>query len=289
MRCSSPCPRFVLTLTAALALAACQPPPRPFQSLDPLREQPLARPSGPLGLLGRAVSGAPAGREFAEQVAAAFAGRDIAATTGRANLRAWLLTGRAEARAAPGGAGFTDLHVVWQLTDETGGARGSFEQRARLEATTWQRGTPEALKRLAEEAATALAPRFADDNVPDVRHRPITVQAVDGAPGDGRAALRGALNDALARRGFAMAPDIADNGIVISGQVSIAPGGHEGDIVRILWTAFAPDGATLGTVEQNNRVPAGSLSGAWGVTAWNVAEAAAPAIVQLISQAAAAK
>lgn len=257
----------------------------PFESLDPVKERPLAQPNGPSGVQIRAVVGAPAGRALAAAMADAFTRRDVAATTGRGNLRSWVLIGRAEAIAVAGSGAITDLRLRWDLADAGGAARGAFDQRARVGAADWRDGSPDLLNRLAEEAALALLPRFTDANAPTIRPRTVTIHAIDGAPGDGATALGRALADALSRRGFPVSADIADGGFVVAGVVRMSPGGRDGDTVSILWTVLGPDGATLGTIEQNNRVPAGSLSDHWGIAAIHVAEAAAPGIAEVITRA----
>lgn len=257
----------------------------PFESLDPVKERPLAQPSGPSGVQVRAVVGAPAGRALAAAVADAFTRRDVAATTGRGNLRSWLLIGRAEARPAAGNGAMTDLHLRWDLADTNGAARGALDQRARVGEADWRNGRPDLLKRLAEDAASELLPRFTDANAPTVRQKTVRIHSIDGAPGDGATALRHALTQALSRRGFPIGAAIADGGIVVTGVIRISPGGRDGDTVSILWTVLGPNGATLGTIEQDNRVPAGSLSDHWGIAAIHVAEAAAPGIAQVITRA----
>jgi hypothetical protein len=111
------------------------------------------------------------------------------------------------------------------------------------------------------------------------------LSSVDGAPGDGGVSLRRALDGALRRRGFHVTDTVVEDGIVIAGTVRVSRLNAASDEVRIAWTAMAPDGAVLGTVEQRNRVPAGSLSQRWGRAAGDVAEAAAPGIARLIARA----
>lgn len=292
MSCSRPDGRRLrrLGVVAALIAAAiwpvaCQEPPKPFQSLDPARDQPLSVPAIATGVLVRAVAGAPKPAAFADAMAAALTRRDIPATTGPANLRSWLLIGAVTAAPARGAGALVDLSLRWDLADATGRARAQVDRAARVAAKDWAAAAPALLQRLADDAAGELATKFIDDNAPGVTRQPLTVHSVTGAPGDGNVSLRRALESALGRRGFRMNRDIVDGGIVITGTVRVVPGGREGDRVSIQWTALAPDGATLGTVDQDNRVPTGSLAGAWGIAAVQVAEAAAPGIAQLLARA----
>jgi hypothetical protein len=274
-----------LVSLALLLMAACQPPPQPFRSFDPAREQPLSAPASPAGVLVRAVIGAPQPVALAEAMAQALTRRDVIANTGAGNLRSWLLTAVAETNPSPGPGGMLELRIRWDLNDNNGRPRGAFDQRSSVPAAEWAAGAPGLLRRLAAEAALRLAPRFADSNAPGVTQSILTVSSVDGAPGDGGVSLKRALDDALRRRGFHVTDSVVDDGIVIAGTVRVSRLNAVSDEVRIAWTAMAPDGAVLGTVEQRNRVPAGSLSQRWGRAAGDVAEAAAPGIARLIARA----
>jgi hypothetical protein len=75
----------------------------------------------------------------------------------------------------------------------------------------------------------------------------------------------------------------------LAGKVDIGAvnAGHQN--VTIVWALKrAADGKEIGQVSQENAVPAGSLDGAWGDTAYDVAAAAAGGIVELLQRAQAA-
>ena len=54
--------------------------------------------------------------------------------------------------------------------------------------------------------------------------------------------------------------------------------------VKIVWRVRRKDGGEIGTVGQENDVPAGLLDGPWGDVAYTVAVAAQDGIMQLISR-----
>jgi hypothetical protein len=54
--------------------------------------------------------------------------------------------------------------------------------------------------------------------------------------------------------------------------------------VALAWTVKMPDGKTLGTVRQANKVPAGSLAVGFGENALFAAQAAAPGIYDLVKK-----
>jgi hypothetical protein len=270
---------------AALTLiAACQPVPQPFASNDPATRHPLSAPGTQAGVLVRAVTGAPHPVRLAQAVSTAFTRQDVIATTGAANPASWLLTARAEATIINTSPTHQRLTIEWFLTDARNRSKGQYRQTLTVAAADWQAGTPHLILRIAETAVTALTPFFADARAPIVPPQILTVHEIVGAPGDGTVSLRRAIGFAMQKRGFRLTESITDNGIVISGTVRVTHQGQAGDDITITWTALAPDGSQLGTVEQQNRVPAGSLSGAWGVTAFRIAQAAAPGLARLLER-----
>ena len=54
--------------------------------------------------------------------------------------------------------------------------------------------------------------------------------------------------------------------------------------VQLAWAVMLPTGKVLGTVRQQNDVPAGSLNQGWGKTAGFAAEAAAEGIFNLVQE-----
>ena len=72
----------------------------------------------------------------------------------------------------------------------------------------------------------------------------------------------------------------------IDGEVSLAPVGPDKQHVKIVWRVHNASGAELGTVGQENDVPRGLLSGAWGDIAYVVATAAGDGLLQVFARAA---
>lgn len=268
---------------AALLVAGCQPVPQPFLADDPASAFPLSRPTGQSGVLVRAVTGAPDAIGLAQEVAKALQAQEVAAATGSANRESRLLTSRAEARPMPGSRDRLALRIEWFVNDPSGKAVGRHVQTADVAAAAWASGEAHLKAQLAHAAATALAPLLGGDAaLPPPRT--LVVHEVLGAPGDGNVSLRRALAHRLSQKGYTLADDVADGDVVLSATVRLTPRGPVGDDIAITWTALGPDGGVLGAVEQRNRVPAGSLSGAWGVTAVHAAAAAVPGIVDLLER-----
>jgi hypothetical protein len=111
---------------------------------------------------------------------------------------------------------------------------------------------------------------------------PFAYIAVAGAPGDGEQALSAALAKRLSAAGIKPATALAANVYSVEGivKVTAAKGGRQA--VRIDWTIFGPDGATLGGVSQTKLVRKGSLDKKWGAAADAAARAAANEIAKLL-------
>jgi len=248
-----------------------------------VRDAPLARPGAQAGVLVAPVTGVPHAAALADRLADALRKRDVLAVTDAANRGSYVLTGRATGDDA-GNA----VTIHWRLADARGRVIGERTQTTGVTAAAWQTGAAATLDRIATEAAHMIAPLAGDTNAPGAvkpAPRVLTVHSVDGAPGDGDVALRRALAYTLGRHGFRVVDGLDGAEVVIAGAVRVTPAGPASEQVTITWSALAPDGASLGTVEQSNRVPKGSLDGNWGVIAIQVVEAAAPGIAQLVEKA----
>ncbi len=109
------------------------------------------------------------------------------------------------------------------------------------------------------------------------------VQPVTGAPGDGMTSLTDAMKRHLRQAGIELVSSTRPNAYVVRGSVQMdkASGGQQPITIR--WIVVGPDGRTMEkAVVQRNKVPAGSLDGAWGQTADLAAGEAARSVAKLI-------
>ncbi|ODS00180.1 hypothetical protein AUC68_03490 [Methyloceanibacter methanicus] len=72
------------------------------------------------------------------------------------------------------------------------------------------------------------------------------------------------------------------NVYTVDGTVRLSSAGLSKEKIRIDWQVKEPNGATKGTVSQENVIPKGSLNGPWGAIADAAAGAAAPGIKKLV-------
>ena len=115
------------------------------------------------------------------------------------------------------------------------------------------------------------------------RAGPVTalVPQVVGAPGDGSRSLASALRNELLRNGIKPTPP-GGKAYRVEGRVKMGAVQNGQQPIRIDWVVRDPKGVNLGTVSQENKVPGGSLDGAWGPTASAAATAATQGILKLL-------
>jgi hypothetical protein len=114
----------------------------------------------------------------------------------------------------------------------------------------------------------------------------LAIGAIAGAPGDGDQALVTSITEILKKQDLAIVSDPqAKADLVLDADVAVAKpkGGKQN--VKIVWHVRRKDGGDeIGTVGQENDVPAGLLDGAWGDVAYMVAVSAQDGIMELVAR-----
>ncbi len=275
-------------LGALLLLAGCQPLPHPFAHdvPHPSAATEILTPPDSVGVIVESVAGAPepAAHDLAEAMATALQKQDVPASTSVGNRDSFRLSGHATAK--PVGNSDVLVTVSWELREASGLTRSRQDAALTLPVNVWHHGGG-ALAVLASQSApffaksvesTGPAPSADSDMV-------VAVRSVTGAPGDGGQSLTRAMADALRRAHVALVETPEDKaGLVLEGAVDVTPASGGTQQVKIAWSLLRANGARVGEVKQQNAVPAGSLDGPWGLTAYNAANAAAPGIAALITE-----
>ena len=169
---------------------------------------------------------------------------------------------------------------------------GLFDQIEAAAPNAWRNGASDLALLIAQRAAPRIDALLRDATpVAAVLALPrVVVRPVDGAPGDGRLALRRAMERALTRRAVpvvaADATEDAEDALMVLGSVHVSEAGRD-QWVEVRWTVMAPDGVELGVVSQSNTVPPGALDGPWGELAEAVADGGADGVRALLEAAAA--
>ena len=224
-------------------------------------------------------------------MAKALLKHEIPASDKTASLSSYQLFGRiAKLRPKQGAPA---LAAVWRLYDAKGRTVGERQVRVPLAApgAAGKAAEDAAVERLAALSADRLAPLLQDDmpapkpvaNTAAAGPR-VAIGKINGAPGDGNAALARALAAVLPRDGVAIVAAGDKPDLMIDGTVALTPATAGQEHVALVWRVRRPGGGQIGTVGQQNDVPKGLLDGKWGDLAYNIAIAASDGIVQLVAR-----
>ncbi|MEP6828259.1 MAG: hypothetical protein ABJA10_09310 [Aestuariivirga sp.] len=112
----------------------------------------------------------------------------------------------------------------------------------------------------------------------------VAVIGVDGASPQANRELTAAMRKVLADAGWPVLSATRRDALSIRGHVVLDPAQATSQSVHLSWQVASPKGKVLGSVDQNNQVPAHSLDGSWGETAQFAAQAAAEGLFKLIGQ-----
>lgn len=285
--------RFALPAAAIGLLAACQPLPHPFADDAPKPGAAILALPDSTSIWVAPVKGAPraTAQKLAAVIAEALQDRQIAASDKAAGTTSDVLRGRIQ--EMPGSSGNAAVVALWRLDNPKGRLLG--ERAARLVGKTadWETGETGAVARLAAASADQLVslveggPPPAETRVRIAQTR-LLIGPITGAPGDGAQSLAHAIAQVLKRPGLTLvAGPKAKPDLVLGAAITVGKPASGRQHVRIVWRLRRTDGKEIGTVGQENDVPAGLLDGAWGNVAWSVAVAAEDGIVQLVAHAAA--
>jgi hypothetical protein len=276
----------------ALAIAACQPLPRPFQpeaKAGALRQ--FAVPSPRASLVIPPVAGVPepTSSQLSASVAAALQQLEIGATTRGGTAPRYQLRGILTKQTLSGSHNV--VVIDWLLINPQGKEINYIRQNLAVSSYGWNTGNKEVF----DTVGADLAPRV-DLMLQPNQQRGVAktlaiayVEPVYGAPGDGKEALAAAMTKILARNHVTIARTPRSDAYRVLGQVLIRPHGGQQELVQISWELKSPDGQRLGAVTQQNTVARGSLTQKWGHVADIVAEKAADGIIQILRAAAAAR
>jgi hypothetical protein len=268
-------------------LAACQPLPHPFADDAPRPGSPILTLRDNASVTIAPIDGTP--RATAEKLGPAMANalqqREIAASDKTASIGSYELVGKIE--EMPSGEKVAVV-AVWELRDPSGQSLGARTERLEAPARDWEEGSEEAVAHLAAASAERLAALLQDDAPAEAEaggHTRLLIGGVAGAPGDGGQSLPRAIAEILKRQDLAIVTDPeAKAELVLDADVAVANPKAGKQNVKIVWRLRRKDGAEIGTVGQENDVPAGLLDGPWGDVAYMVAVSAQDGIMQLVAR-----
>jgi hypothetical protein len=269
-------------------LAACQPLPHPFADDVPRRGSQILvlRDSASVTIAPIAGTPRPTAEKLAPAMASALQQREIAASAKTASIGSYELLGRIEEMPPSGDKAV--LVADWQLRDPSGESLGERTERLEAPVRDWEQGAEDAVARLAAVSADRLAALLQDEAPSEAQlggQTRLLISGVEGAPGDGGQSLPRAITEILKRQDVAIVTDPQGSAdLVLDADVVVAKPKAGKQNVKIVWRVRRKDGGEIGTVGQENDVPAGLLDGAWGDVAYMVAASAQDGIMQLVAR-----
>jgi hypothetical protein len=114
--------------------------------------------------------------------------------------------------------------------------------------------------------------------------RAVSVISVEGATATANAELKAAMRDVLSSAGWPVISVPREDALTISGNMNFGPREKDLQKITVSWTVSTFDGNTVGTVEQGNSVPVGSVENDWHDTASAIASTAAGGIFELVGR-----
>jgi hypothetical protein len=155
-----------------------------------------------------------------------------------------------------------------------------------LETLNGTRRIAEAPPMSADAESVAAADEKPKQPLPDgrVAITAVAVLSVQGDGAKGNEELTQAMRDTLEGAGWQVRKKPAKDALTIQGKVELAKSAGATQQVKLSWIVAKPNGEALGTVDQANNIPAGSLANGWGPNARAAAEAAASGIFDLINK-----
>jgi len=277
-----------LLLASLLPMAGCQPLPHPFADDVPRRGAAILALPDSTSVAIAPIEGTP--RATAEKLGPAMASalqeREIAASDKTASIGSYELVGRIQ--EMPPSQGKAALVVLWELRDPSGRRLGERADRLDAPAADWDAGNEDAVARLAAASAAPLAAMLQDEPPAETEiggRTRLMIRAVEGAPGDGDQALVKSITEILKKQDLAIVSDPqAKADLMLDAEVTVAKPTAGKQNVKIVWHVRRQDGNEIGTVGQENDVPAGLLDGAWGDVAYMVAVSAQDGIMTLVAR-----
>ncbi len=282
--------RFAGLILLVVFLSACGQLPRPFaRDADP-DANPLAQNLYWEGVEVPPLTGTtpPMGKLLAEAVVKQLDnGHQIPAALTGLDRSKYLLEGHVNVERR-GVIGLVRYSITWKLTERGGPTIEEYTEDVNASQFEWDYGSPKLIRGIGERIGMRTAQRVLGDRYGTagqdrlLGRDGVYLAGVRGAPGDGNEALRRAMGVALGGGGLTLVNDPAKALHTVNAEVSVGTAEKGAQPIRIVWSVRDVTGDVIGTAEQANAVPAGSLDGRWGRTAAFVAAAAMDGIIRIV-------
>jgi hypothetical protein len=288
--------RIAVACLASLLIGGCGLGVGGFDGIGGPDTGPFAHPPGKAsalaapvpdggGVVVRAIAGTSDGTAGALRSAMvkALADQEIPAMTSGGNRWSRFLQGIVT--ATPQGTATMRLQIAWALTDPAGNAAGSKTVTSDVPLRAWEQADPATIKAIAGNSAAVVAALVRGPmpvEARQVKRMPLHVRPVIGVSHIDGLALRRAMEQALRERDYNVQPQLADDALVVAGNVVLGEAKAGQQPIHISWTVMDGGGRELGRLSQDNTLAVGSGPPRLAGLASAIAEAAADGIADVL-------
>ncbi|MBL8698922.1 MAG: hypothetical protein JNK67_11150 [Alphaproteobacteria bacterium] len=272
--------RLLTFLLLGALLAACGNLPRPFQPDDKSVENPLLVLGDRAGIIVMPIAGVDSDSEshgFAEALARALRDLDVNAHTGAGNRASLVLSSFLERKPNAG-----SVLVLW-LSEPGKGDTGTYE--ANVEPRDILSDGPrrqQVLRKIAEAVAAQVNPGAV---AAPLGTPPVFIARIDGLNETTSRPLQRALDYALRRAKLEVADAPGGRTLTLAGRIRFQDRPQNMVALDVDWRVLGVDGAELGTLRQQNEVPARILERSWAEIASAIGENAADGVIDIVNRA----
>ncbi|MEQ9328240.1 MAG: hypothetical protein RJQ21_13200 [Rhodospirillales bacterium] len=268
--------RLLILVLTGLLLTACGDLPKPFSERAHVENNPLIELKDSPGIFIQPVGGMSedASNALRTAIKDRLFERNVPSALETGSRYQYRLIGSVAAEPEP--KLMIRMQITWRLFDPQGRELDRFVQSVEAEHLSWVIHEPTLMTKIAEVVAGEIAPSVQDEAVEQARTVEEVIifsEEVTGAPGTGNKDLTISMRAALRRIGFRLTEKEEEAAYLVQGAVELTPDGERSEKVSIRWHLVRnSDGELLGTVSQNNKIPAGALDGRWGAIAYDIAQ-----------------
>ncbi len=256
-------------------MAGCQPPPKPFQPTQEIKERnPLLQLADGAGVLVRPVVGLnmEIARKLSSAIVSSLISRNIPAYMDYGNRGSLVLSGMIK----PEG---DRQQILWRLNRTDINISNSGKIVTDAPPANSSPGGKSALLLIADRvglaAATHIQKHVVSDRSAAWIKKNLHITFISGAPEAAAAVLRNELEAALRREGLIVSDTLRNNSLLVSGTVSLSEVSTDKIHVTVNWILSLNDGSELGNLNQDSDIAPIELDEDWPRIARNIADSAA--------------
>ena len=269
----------LLAAAIILVLASCGPVPQPFRTEGIWRlDNPLLTVPGGEGVFVTTVEGPEGwvGQALATALSTALRSHGVVAGARWANRNALELRG----------VGYQQLHhdrpgelvMLWSLVRHDGTVLREFETRDTPPTAFWSEPTEAVFRAVADRIARQVVNWIRDDGSPPLR---LAFVPRAGKP-DGRgSALAREMGRSLVGTGLVVVPGTGDADLLVWPRVTVTPLAGVTARVTIAWMVRDRSATSIGRIDQEDVLDAGTVANRWDDVAGEIARAATDALAGL--------